>query len=335
MQGSVVCALPPAEAGRYNVSFEVRDPSRGTLDGFGQAARSRYAKQAAAAGAAAPAAPWHLNVVAAVAGLSAGGSGLAGGEALTVSGVGFSTAPGGNAVDLPARDANGTLLWVPCAVASATPTAIVCVPGAAPASTAPAGAPLSLAPGGGAGLLHSVWLGTGTGAGDPLRTGTPDFASATVPPARLFLDADATHDVFGDVEARTYYDELFVGYFVPPVTANYTFFVWGDDLATVFLSPDASPAGKALVAHNAPSLARKFSAPHASAPRLLAAGARYYFQAQHSNGAGPHYFMLGARVGVAGNAAAAAAFGAAAGGATCAAVPDVQRVATTSGAVVR
>jgi hypothetical protein len=72
-----------------------------------------------------------------------------------VTGSGFSSTPGGNAVDLPATDASGALVWVPCAITAASAGALTCVPGAAPNSSAAppaAGVAPPFAPGSAAGL---------------------------------------------------------------------------------------------------------------------------------------------------------------------------------------
>jgi hypothetical protein len=228
IRDTVHCAAPPIEAGRYNVSFEVRDPARGgagAADGWGQAARGRHARQYAAAAGAPADAPFHVTIAPVVLGVSARASGLLGGEPLAITGTGFSTAPGGNAVELEATDAAGARALVPCAVTAASATRIECVPGAALNSSS-ATLPGATA---GAGLLHSIWSNLAVNA-------LVDYAAPSAPaPTRLFLSADAAHGALGEGEAGAMnFNELLVGFFTPPVSANYTFFVNGDDYCTVW-----------------------------------------------------------------------------------------------------
>src|SRR5206468_3315510 len=44
------------------------------------------------------------------------------------------------------------------------------------------------------------------------------------------------------------YANRFSGFFVPPATGNYVFYVTGDDDSDLFLSTDATPANKRLIA---------------------------------------------------------------------------------------
>ena len=353
---TVYCALGPTEAGAMNVSFEVRDPTRGTVNGFGQAQRSPFAVTLRGS------TPVHLIVVPSITGVSVSTAGLRGGESLTVTGFGFSSAAGGNAVELPATDGSGARVWVPCAVTAESPTAITCVPGAA-ANSSPAASAWPLVPGGSTGLLHALWLkdagelnaGGWLGTGNALSLpGSADYCTSTVPtcfgsgtrtpPSFSRLNADAVTGLFATFVPSTLggayqatneaqpnkYVQTMRGFFVPPVSANYTFIVWSDDESAVYLSSDESPLNARRIAFAASyTLFHQYwDAAHVSAPLWLVAGKRYFFHAQHGQGVGQQFFHVGLRISLASNAAAAAMFSSPAQS-VARAQPEVQMITTT------
>jgi hypothetical protein len=319
------CEAPPVEAGRYNVSLEVRDPALGARN-FGQATRGRWAKQVRPG-----AGVFHVTMLPRVDSVSAAVYGLAGGGTITITGAGFSSAAGGNAVSLLAGDGAGGNEWVPCAVVAASPTALTCAPAGARGSTN-ASAALSFS--GGAGARHSAWRASLAGWGDaatapwvarPVGGGAPAGAAVA-------LNTDA---IVGPVrnEATYNYLQLVEGFFVPPVSANYTFFARGDDPVAVFLSSDDSPRNTAaapLAAANVNALWRSasFNKPQV----FLTAGLRYYLSAQHAQGVGGDWMEVAVRVHTEGNPAAAAMFASEAQ-AALASVPEYQQIVVTAATV--
>jgi hypothetical protein len=301
--GTVRCVLGDAEAGRYNVSLEARDTAVAG-QGWGQAAwRGRQAKQVAPDGTV-----FHFTARPRVDALSFSATGLAGGSVLTITGAGFSTR-GDNAV---------TLAGVPCAVVDATPTAIRCRPGTAAASS-PAMAPGVLYPGG-AGLVHAIFRDRNAWPNDPEAAG--------VAPSSVAVNGGGLATAL--VNEADLYAQVLKGFFVPPVSANYTFYTRGDDQVGVWLSTDASPARARSVAGQTGWAPSFWHTPgQLSAPLWLEAGQPYYIRVQHQEGWGGDWFEVAVRVHTEGNAAAAAALTSAAQTAFRS-VPQVTNVALTA-----
>jgi hypothetical protein len=71
------------------------------------------------------------------------------------------------------------------------------------------------------------------------------------------------------------------GYLVPPADGDYRFFLSADDRAALWLSTDADPANKIVVAYTpdwtGPEVYDKY-AEQATGPLALEAGTRYYFE---------------------------------------------------------
>ncbi len=86
------------------------------------------------------------------------------------------------------------------------------------------------------------------------------------------------------------------GYICAPITGNYVFYIAGDDQAGLFLSTDANPANKALVAYNETPVGFRdwFRFPtQQSAPIRMVKGARYYFETLHKQSTGSDYLSVG------------------------------------------
>jgi PA14 domain len=79
------------------------------------------------------------------------------------------------------------------------------------------------------------------------------------------------------------------GYVVPSVSGLYTFWESGDDAVQLFLSPDANPANKQLIAyHVAPTIHQEWTKFPTQRSRQipLVAGQKYYIEALHKESTG-------------------------------------------------
>ena len=220
--------------------------------------------------------------------------GLGGASSLLITGSGFSWTPSDNVV---------TLAGVPCVVTASTLTTLLCSPGAArvPTNTtsgAGIGYPL------GRGLLHT------TRAYDPSYASSNTWMnspSTALPADAQWINTDSVKSYC--TNCASYFVEDLQGYFIPPVTANYSFWVRGDDSANVWLSPSADPKRVALIA-SSPGYSTSFLnyASQISTPLSLVAGRPYFFQARHAQQGSWTDFFVGLRIHTTGNAAATAAF---------------------------
>jgi hypothetical protein len=95
-----------------------------------------------------------------------------------------------------------------------------------------------------------------------------------------------------------YYAQELRGFFVPPVTANYSFYVRGDDYISIFLSVNASETGERRVAWTDYWCVDFFCSPGAQLgrPVPLVAGVPYWLRVTHSEGSGDDWFDFGVRV---------------------------------------
>jgi hypothetical protein len=137
-------------------------------------------------------------------------------------------------------------------------------------------------------LLREVWTGvSGAAVADLTRhPGYPDKPES-VSPVELF-------------EAPTNWGENFGtrlrGFLHPPATGSYTFWISANDRAELWLSPDADPARKTLVARVlAGTEPRQWDAApeQKSQPVRLTAGQKVYVEALHKEGAGRDALAVG------------------------------------------
>ena len=97
-----------------------------------------------------------------------------------------------------------------------------------------------------------------------------------------------------------YYIERVSGFFVPPVTANYTFYLAGDTSADLAISTDESAANATTVAYiTRVSLTDNwywvYNGYNRTAPLQLQAGTRYYFTSRHGQISYLDYLFVGVR----------------------------------------
>ncbi|MCX6977304.1 MAG: PKD domain-containing protein [Verrucomicrobia bacterium] len=86
------------------------------------------------------------------------------------------------------------------------------------------------------------------------------------------------------------------GYFRPPLTGNYTFYIASDDQSELWLSSTDSPTTKTKIAsitgYTSVREWTKYSS-QKSAPILLSAGSRYYIEALHKENSGSDHLSVG------------------------------------------
>jgi hypothetical protein len=102
-------------------------------------------------------------------------------------------------------------------------------------------------------------------------------------------------------EGVTSYTQEFTGFFVPPVTANYSFYTLADDTADVYISSGLSAAPSAMTricgqTTYAGQQGFFTYSSQISAPRLLYASQKYYMRIRHVQIGGQDSFSLGMRI---------------------------------------
>lgn len=96
---------------------------------------------------------------------------------------------------------------------------------------------------------------------------------------------------------HTSYVQVMSGFFVPPLTTNYSFYTVGDDYVEVQMSPDATPEGLRRLARAPYHLDRFYDHPDASSePVWMEAGRRYYTRIYHSEWTGDDNYAVSLRV---------------------------------------
>ena len=129
------------------------------------------------------------------------------------------------------------------------------------------------------------------------------FAGAYTPSMTGLITTGAV-GITGFSQAYTsglsYYFERISGFFVPPVTANYTFYLFGDNSADLAISTDESTANATTVAYvSRVGLADEwywvYNGCFRTASRPLQARKRYYFTSRHAQVAHTDYLFAGVR----------------------------------------
>jgi autotransporter-associated beta strand protein len=147
--------------------------------------------------------------------------------------------------------------------------------------------PTTEIPNGGA-VMREVWHGL---PGASIATMTSNSSYPNRPASREFLTsfeclAQSWEDSFGT---------RVTGFIRAPISGTYTFAVSGDEVVQLFLSTDANPANRTLVASTANATAfRDFTASPSqqSAPRTLVAGQRYYVEVLHKEDTGADHWSV-------------------------------------------
>ncbi|HOX01929.1 MAG TPA: Calx-beta domain-containing protein [Candidatus Paceibacterota bacterium] len=141
----------------------------------------------------------------------------------------------------------------------------------------------------GSGLEREVWLNI-SGSAVPNLT-----ANARYPdhPDQVEALADAFES---PLDWQENYGQRVRGYFVPPISGGYTFYIASDDASELYLSPTTNAASKARIAYvSGWTDSRSWSANPSQRSSLfqLAAGQRYYIEALQKEGNGGDHLAVG------------------------------------------
>jgi hypothetical protein len=239
--------------------------------------------------------PWLVTISPTIQRLSYNRTGLGGGSELVITGTGFSSDPERNSVRVSG---------VPCRVTAASPQQLRCRPGVAEpgvvSTFATAAAPLgaqrafpfenSSYPSG-RGLMHRVFSGLPSGYADARTT------FAATPVLRDFVNTDSVQGYSYNANELNYMQEL-LGYFVPPITANYSFYCRSDDWSAMYQAPSERRSQLVKVldvsfwgTHYA------HAGPAQISPSLFReAGKRYLTSFRHQQGWGGEFFDCALRI---------------------------------------
>ncbi len=143
-------------------------------------------------------------------------------------------------------------------------------------------------------IMYELWSNIGSGTAVRDLTGNPNYPNN--PTSREYLDS-WLHPVNAapDADWGSNYGDRIYGWLKPPATADYTFWVAGDDETQLLLSTDASPANAVMVANVSgwtPALdfdntgGGSGGASQKSAPINLKAGQKYFIMTLHKEGGG-------------------------------------------------
>jgi hypothetical protein len=134
----------------------------------------------------------------------------------------------------------------------------------------------------GNGVLREVWFGIGGSVVADL-TNSAAFPNSPAFDEVLTSGFEAPTDVYDD------YGQRLRALLIPPTTGNYHFRIASDDGSQLFLSTDATPAGKQLIAWVSgwtPSRSYRVESTQLSGSRYLVAGQQYYIEALMKEGGG-------------------------------------------------
>lgn len=140
----------------------------------------------------------------------------------------------------------------------------------------------------------SVWFDAyNVGSGDQVALLTNHVLFPNSPDLSRHI-ASVNSRIVYPTDSREGYGARMSGYFVPQVTTNHTFYISSDDNSRLFLSTDASEANRVLLTEET-GCCTPFSA-HASAPRPLVAGQRYFIDMLYKEGTGGDYGQAAVRI---------------------------------------
>lgn len=139
----------------------------------------------------------------------------------------------------------------------------------------------------------------GCGAGTLVReiwTGISGNQVSLIPRNRRPNGTEMLTTFEGPSNSGTNYGARIKGFVCPPATGDYTFWIASNDHSELWLSTDAQPQNKILIANvtaaTSPRQWDKFTSQR-SAPVRLEAGERYYIEAWHKQGVGTDHVAVG------------------------------------------
>ena len=142
------------------------------------------------------------------------------------------------------------------------------------------------------GFLNFASYGNIGGTAVSALTSDPNYPDN--PRERFFMSAFDTRTVYPD-DGHENYGARVSGFYVPPVSGNYLFYLRSDDASQLFLNPAGrDPAGKVMITEE-PGCCGAFAA-HVSAPQALTAGQRYYIEGLVKEGGGGDYLQVAAKL---------------------------------------
>lgn len=139
----------------------------------------------------------------------------------------------------------------------------------------------------GGSVLREVWTGVNGGTVNDLLNSPnyPNIPSSTTYPTSLTAPANIANN----------YGQRIRGYIIVPQTGNYTFTVTGDDQSVVYLGLNADPLHKRVICQvpgwSGPTEFTKYPE-QTSSTIALQAGAYYYLEILHKEGAGDDHVSL-------------------------------------------
>lgn len=209
-----------------------------------------------------------LLIVPSIESLSTRISGDNGGQQVVIRGSGFDPARGcgENVVHLAG---------VPCDVTACSSTELVCTAGEIAAQQSPLGA--------NSGLRRRVWYRTTSDLASIPSFGEPDLVESVIDGAVGKWESD-----------RDGYSQALTGMFVPPVTANYSFLVSGDNMASVELD---TGSGFSRIAHTTTFTSGYLDQSHQRSEFVeLVEGEQYPFRALQTESAGRDHLQVAVEI---------------------------------------
>src|SRR6266542_1826007 len=125
-------------------------------------------------------------------------------------------------------------------------------------------------------------------------TNCADLSAHCLPQSPLYLTAFDTRSVYPD-DTHDDYCARVSGFFKPPVSGDWIFYLRGSDPSELFLNPNGSDSSD-KVRLIAGTSSFPISSLHASAPQKLVAGNAYYLEGFYATAAGPDYLQVAVKL---------------------------------------
>ncbi|MGC8888286.1 MAG: immunoglobulin domain-containing protein, partial [Verrucomicrobiia bacterium] len=156
-------------------------------------------------------------------------------------------------------------------------------------------------------IRFSAWLMTrgfirfetyNAGSGNAVET-TENYVNAGNPPREVFyISSFNSREAYPD-NSHDNYGGRFVGFLIPPITAEYMIYSHADDGHKVYLNPNgADPAGKQQITYYSPGCCTAMGGDPSEVygPVTLQAGTPYYIEGLYKEGGGGDWMEVGAKL---------------------------------------